>query len=373
MRSLGGDRVLRESVGRVLRTAQLEEVPQCTLDLRPALRPAFRLMPNVMQPADRGMTAPPTRWHSQDGRDNALALQVNNPGAFDALAEIDALGHRILTKTFEDVVASMERLVGIAMLRRAVTLFVGFRHLLEASSIEPAKLVARALFETTLAFRYLVHGGRRKVDLFTPSSRNMRETRAKYYYVAAERGKIYGRRGLLDGRGSRRKIPRKLRRQLEREIDKEATRLRRDFPSQWKTFGPLRFGIPGKKSFYFDTRNWYEFGFRSGSVKSVRALAVRLGWVREYELLYTSFSGIMHPRGISHDIKVMDAGAEVFHPYMAEAFGILGVFAGNWQLLILAAATKAYSPESLPDVQGIAAKVGPLLDAVNTSFPEGFI
>lgn len=38
MRSLRGDHVLSESIGRVLRTAQLEEVSQCTLDLRPALQ-----------------------------------------------------------------------------------------------------------------------------------------------------------------------------------------------------------------------------------------------------------------------------------------------------------------------------------------------
>jgi hypothetical protein len=142
-----------------------------------------------------------THWRSPDHHKNSMALQADFPGAFTAMSELDALGHRLLKRAADDaLITGSDAMVGISMLRRAVTLFVGLRHLLEAAAVEPAKLVARAQFETLLAFRYLVHGGRRRVTLHTPSSARARETRAKYFYVAAERREIYQSQGALDGR-----------------------------------------------------------------------------------------------------------------------------------------------------------------------------
>ena len=100
------------------------------------------------------------RWRSEDGQNNATALQVQYAAAFDAVAEVDALGHRVLHRVSGDKITDVDRLVGVATIRRAVTLLVGIRHLLEASAIEPCKLVIRAQFETLLAFRYLGTGGR---------------------------------------------------------------------------------------------------------------------------------------------------------------------------------------------------------------------
>lgn len=184
---------------------------------------------------------------------------------------------------------------------------------------------------------------------------------------------VYARQSLLDGRWGRSKTPKKMRRNLKIEIAREIARLKRLFLSQSRTYGPFRFSIAGRKKFYYDAKDWYEFGFRSGDLRCVRALAKRFGWVRDYELLYTAFSGIMHPRGISHDVKVTDAGAEVFHPYMAEAFELVAFFSCNWQLFTLAGATKAYTPESLPDAQAASTKVQQLLASVSSAIPDGLM
>ncbi len=258
------------------------------------------------------------------------------------------------------------------MMRRAITLFVGIRHLLEASAVEPAKLPLRALFETLLGFRYLVHGGKQEIDLFTASDHRKREARARYFFVAAERALVYSRQSLLDGKWGTRRISGKPRRDLQKEVASEIARLRRDYPTQTNRFGPYRFQ-PAAKKRYHDGRQWYSFGFPGGKVNSVHALAARFGWAAEYELLYTAFSGIMHPRGISHDGKVTPAGFEIFHPYTPEAFELIVTWACNWQLLVLAAAVKAYSPQSLPDAQSVRRKVAALTSNLDPGIPNGLI
>ena len=314
-----------------------------------------------------------TNWYSQDGKDNALALQATYPAVFEAIAELDALGHRMLARAASPKITDIDRLVGVAMMRRAATLFVGVRHLFEASAIEPAKLVLRASFETLLAFRYLVHGGKSKVDLFTPSDPRMREARARYFFVAAERQLVYSRQSLLDGRWGGRKVSGLERQRLKDEVQAEIARLQQQFPAQTRAFGVYRCYMPPKQRRYFDARDWYSFGFKSGKVKNIRALAARFKWLGEYELLYASFSGMMHPRGISHDAKITDQGYEVYHPYMAEAFELLAYWACGWQMMILAAAMQAYTPETLPDAQSVSAKIAPVLRALNVGIPDGLI
>ena len=321
------------------------------------------------------MTELKTLWRSPEGEDNALALRAGYPAAFEAIAELDALGHRILQRASEaKIVDDIDRLVGLSILRRAVTLFVGVRHLLEASAVESAKLPLRALFETLLALRYLVHGGRCSVDLFTASDPKKREARARYFVVAAERALIYRRQGLLDGKWGAERISGRPRKDLNKEVTAEIARLQRDYLTQTRRYGPYRFQVTGdKKKRYYDDREWYSFGFRSGKVNSVRALAARFGWTSEYEHLYSAFSGVMHPRGISHDGKVSVDGFEIFHPYIADAFELIVTWLCNWQLLILAVAIKAYSPESLPDAQTVQKKVSQLISRLEAGVPDGLI
>src|SRR5262249_22240584 len=119
----------------------------------------------------RDMSGPIIRppWRSIDGQNNALGLQAQYTDAFHAIGEIDMLSHRLLTRiTANTTIDKIDTLVGVAIMRRLVTQFVGIRHLFEASVIDQAKLGVRAQFEALLAVRYLMFGGRSKVDFHTP-------------------------------------------------------------------------------------------------------------------------------------------------------------------------------------------------------------
>jgi hypothetical protein len=253
-----------------------------------------------------------------------------------------------------------------------VTLFTGLRSLYEASAVEPAKLLSRAQYETMLAVRYLVHGGRRRVSLTTPSSSRQREIRARYFRAASIRRAVYKRKGLLDGAWEIYRIERAHRRGIEREIQKLVNTLEKNFPRQHARFGALR--CFRQKPIYFDEREWYSFGFLytgTRKVNTVRALAKRLGYVREYEFLYDAFSALTHPRGTDHDLQIADGRVEIFSPHMAEAFPILCTWTCGWQQISLTLLTKTYLPAALPDVQ----KVGKRTEAatiLETDLPLGW-
>src|SRR5262249_16431762 len=150
-----------------------------------------------------------------------------------------------------------DTLVGVAIMRRLVTQFVGIRHLFEASVIDQAKLGVRAQFEALLAVRYLMFGGRSKVDFHTPIDARRREGRARYFYVAAERRDIYMRRVLLD-HGYRFERRPTQRQKLKDEINKAVADLDKRFGPQQKQFGPLRCLTKKKKDRrYHDRRSWF--------------------------------------------------------------------------------------------------------------------
>ena len=106
---------------------------------------------------------PSPHWRSAAAKQNAAAVGQNYAQVLDAFAELDAAGHRVLQRATQGPpVVGVDRVVGIALLRRAVTAFVGVRELLEASSVQPAMVVMRSHFEVFLSLRYLVFGGRRR-------------------------------------------------------------------------------------------------------------------------------------------------------------------------------------------------------------------
>lgn len=314
-------------------------------------------------------------WRSPEGQANALALQANFAPAFGAIAEIDALGHRLLTRMARDVpIDSVNALVAAALSRRVVTQFLGIRHLFEASVVEQAKLGVRAQFETLLAGRYLLFGGSRNVDFNTRSDPRRRETRARYFHVAAERRDIYWRQVLLDQAwrfGSR---PAN-RRRLKREMTMAIARLNRAFPLQQAAFGPLRC-LASKKSDrrYHDSRPWFSFGFRGKTkVNSIGALARRLGLGWEYSILYSALSGLTHPAGTSHDLRVAGNALEVFHPYMADAFPFLCNWSCLWQLGLLMWTARVYHPASVQDVQSTYRTAGLTINALRPTVPSAFV
>jgi hypothetical protein len=318
---------------------------------------------------------PEAAWRSPDGKANAIALKANHPGSFMAIAELDALGHRILQRASSAHRADgMDRLVGMSMLRRSVTHFVGIRHLFEASAVEQTKPSLRAEFEGMLAIRYLIYGGQRYLGDALPTNARRREARARYFYVAAKRRMVYSEQALLDGRSGRVGVRPESRVAIADEIRATRNHLERHFQAQSAAFGPLLCFHPEKKRRkYHDPRKWYSFGFRRKHVNSVRALAGRFGWTWEYDVLYDAFSGLVHPSGIRHDAEIVERRLEIFSPYMAEAFPLLCKWSCYWQSYILTWAATAYHPDSIADVQDVWRRITPALDLLPDDIPAGLL
>lgn len=319
----------------------------------------------------------PPAWHSPVAQANAHGLQANFAAAFWAIGEIDALGHRLLTRISGSAkIDSVDQLVGVSITRRLVTQFVGIRHLLEASVVEQAKLGVRAQFESFLAVRYLIFCGRRRVNLFSKPDARRREGRARYFYVAGERRDVYARQVLLDNMWQFGSRPAE-RRKLKREIATAIAHLDKYFKPQQVGFGPFRcFAKQKSKRRYNDERSWFSFGFPSKKkklVNSIGALARRLGFGWEYAILYAALSGLTHPSGTKHDVKIEGNTLEVFHPYMAEAFEFLCLWSVGWQLQMCMWVAKSYDPTSIPDCQDIYTKTRPAIDALEPGLPDGFM
>jgi uncharacterized protein DUF5677 len=319
-----------------------------------------------------------TLWRSSVGESNAHLLRVAHPDLFGAIAELDAFGHRTMTRLGNlGPIRGLDGIISTLMVRRAVTHFVGFRHLCESSAVESAKLSSRALFETHLALRYLLFGGRPHVAIATRSSVRLREIRARYFYVAGERGHVYNRQAILDGRFGGSAPTRRERRRLEKEVAFEVDRLDRDYPTQSKRFGRFRCDGSRSKRRYFDSQQWYSFGFSRRSVPTVRALAKRLGLVGQYEFLYSAFSGLMHPTGVSHDGIIVDDSSgqrlEVLSPYLADAFPFLAYWTSAWQLLGLQWVSRVYIPGAEEDSKAMFQKTWPALRAAKTGLPTGLL
>lgn len=313
-----------------------------------------------------------SHWRAQDAIDNTIALHMRFPNEFAALTAVDQMGHRLLQRIGNiSTAAKIDDLVGMALLRRSVTVFAATRRLLESSLVEPAKLPARSQFELLLATRYLVHGGARSVPLERSADPNRRETRARYYYVAGERNKLYRRQAMLDGKTDSPAIGRTERKRVRREAADTEQRLRLQYPVQWARFGDLAYRLP--KPRYRDAVKWYSFGFRRQSIRTVRSLAKRFGWLWQYDWLYSSWSSFMHAESITHDISIEAGTANVFSPYLAEAsFGNLCFWTTAWQTMLCGWLAKAYQPSSLNDVQRVHLATNQMLDKTEFGTLDGF-
>lgn len=300
-------------------------------------------------------------WWSPEGVVNAQFVREQHAREFSALSELDALGHRILSRMVSQGSTSrLDFLVGAMLLRRAVTQFVGIRHLLWDSAVDPAKLLARGLFETLLATRYLVHGGRRNLDANTPSSARTREIRARYFMAGSIRDEVYQRQAALDGIWDNKRNPTALRSGIQREIDSRLVILSKEFPKQQRKFGEFGFK-KNKKKLYYDPLKWYSYGFRDPKPKSVQALATKFGWLPVYWLLYKPFSEMNHPVNLTHDVQIEGASAGILHPYVAEDLTSVMHWASSWQTLILIYVAKGFHPESITDAQRIYLQVEDLM------------
>ncbi len=314
-------------------------------------------------------------WRSEDAQRNAEALFFQYPEAFIALAEYDALGHRVLKRVERGPkVSRLSQVVGIGLLRRAVTLYAGFRRLLEGSSIDPAKVVLRALLETFFAMQYLVHGGPVPGDLSeTPEKQDERERRARLFRTAALRAKVYRRQAALDGEwGSKTPFSPEKRKEVETEIRAYRDELERDFAQENGAFGSFRFEEKGKDPRYHDRAKWFSFG-PGARPTSIRGLAKLLGYGQQYEVLYSPLSALAHPQDIEQDLLIGDGVAEVAHPYQPEGFPLLTKWGVLCQEATITAFCHAFQRDSLEDVRETEARFWPAVNALPSDIPRGYM
>lgn len=315
------------------------------------------------------------KWLAQDSVGNSQFLVVAFPDVFDAMGEIDRVGHAVLEGALAYQGGAWETTVGLSFLRRSVTQFGGVRYLLQRSSVQPASILARAHFETLLASRVLVYGAKRYVSGLTPSTATGRERRARLYRAEELRREVYRRKAALDGRFGRRFIGAKVRAGVQEEIDDKVAFLQRHFRSQQSAFGPFRCFPQGKrKPQYYDELPWYSHIFgraRRRKMRSLRALAIAVGWGQAYELIYDAFSGFTHVRGCHHDTVVEPGSIAVRVPHAPDDFEPIALSACRWQLLQLSFLTRAYNPAGRVAVGALSKKVAPAIDQLSSKVPFG--
>jgi len=295
-----------------------------------------------------------TDWRSPQGVDNALALRSHYHEAFTAIAEFDRIGHALLFRQSHAITGqTVEELVGLATLRRAVTIFTGLRTLFENSLADPARALARAYFELFLNYRCLAYGNRPRFTVDTPTSSAEREPRARRYYVAAERRGMHSRALILAPNAFYPLRSEEDRPKLEEELAHEIDRVRSDYPEEWKFFGDITpqtvlKHVGGRKE-----PQWFKAEWPDGSVTTVAGLATAFGHKWEYDFLYDVFSALVHSRGIKQDLTIEDNTVSVHHPHTDEWFQMLAYFTLSWHVLVLLTAAKWNVPDMIPQVQDL--------------------
>jgi hypothetical protein len=311
-----------------------------------------------------------TEWRSAEGTQAALALTTNYPQVFSAIAEIDALGHRLLKRVAGVLrTDAIETLVVAALLRRLVTQYVGIRHLLEASAVEQTKPLMRAQWETRLAIKALL----KDEEADQAATADIRESRARFYYVAAERQAAYAHKALIDGVSGETVRTESAAAAIQVDLDNIIARLSNSFPNEMEAFGPLRYQNSRRKPLYYDHLEWYTLARPVRKPASLRELAesLKVGW--EYHMMYGALSGSTHARGITHDVRVVPPGElEIFHPYMSDAFELVAHWSSMWQLDSLIAVVDAFHRDSKPDVESVYRKVIQTLHGLSNEPPVGF-
>lgn len=310
-------------------------------------------------------------WKSPGGHQNAIALQAQFRDGFTAIAEYDRIGHLLLHRAANvDAVDGVETIVGIATLRRAVTLFAGIRVLLENSSVDPAKAVARAYFELWLQHRCLAYGAAEPVSLETVTLAHDREPRARKYYVAAERRGLRARAMVLAPTADFPPPTNADRDALHKELVTEIDRLRHEYPGEWTYFGDVTDASVAQHVGGRSEPAWYAAEFPGKKVSSIAKLAGEYAEAWQYEFLYDAFSALVHSRGLAHDVTIEGTTLGVHHPHDPEWFQMIAYFVFGWHAMLLMTAAKWHAPEMILQLQQLHTKHKTAIDSLcPTSIP----
>lgn len=341
--------------------------------LRPALLP---YSPTSALPVNRN--AP---WVCPSGAHNARQLHREHPDAMYAIAELDRVGHEVLSRygdtppeaptgdatpgatTSADL--ALEHVVGLALLRKTVTAFAGLRTLIDGASLDPAKAVCRTLFEVWMATRCYAYGATPVIFADTASLPSDRAARSRYYYVATQRRALRSRALILSPRSPYRRTDLASLDALEGELTEQLNQLRTDYPAEWDYFGDITPARLIDTARFDDEPAWYTPVFRSAPVHSIRDLAHAYAYAWEYDVIYDLFSGQVHPRGWAADLEIDEDGVNVLHPRNPEAFPLIGFYGASWQSMSLLAAARVHAPGALPAVYAFEREWRPHLRALD--------
>lgn len=293
-------------------------------------------------------------WRSPTGDDNAAALRTAFPAVFCALAEYDRIGHLTLHRAIDGgPKETMEAIVGVALLRRGVTVFAGIRQLLDNSLADPAVVLLRMYFELWLQYRCLAYGTLDPISLHTPTTAEEREPRAARFYVASARRGLRSR-ALIVGPEARHNpdSPEGAQRLLD-ELHAEIEGLKASFPSEWAYFGDLDDTALVRRLAGRQEPAWFASLIEPKPASSIEALAAALGSRWEYDFLYDAWSAFAHGRGISKDLTPDDGGMGVHHPHRPTWFTMVAFLALSWHGLLLMTAAKWLSPVMIVQLQGV--------------------
>jgi hypothetical protein len=300
------------------------------------------------------MTDEVRTWRSPSGDSNAVELRAAFPGVFAALSEFDRMGHLTLHRAGErGPISTIEGLVGVALLRRAVTVFAGIRQLLEASLADPAVVLARTHFELWLQYRCLAYGTKHPISLETPTIRPEREPRAARFFVASRRRGLRSRALIVgpesrhppDGPGGAAR--------LEEELRGEIAHLEETFPEEWMYFGSLDATELVRRIVGREEPAWFADLIRPKPSSTIAALAKSLGCGWEYDFLYEAWSAFAHGRGISKDLSSEGQSMAVHHPHRTTWFQMVAFLALSWQGFLLMTAAKWLCPVMIPQLQDL--------------------
>ena len=303
-------------------------------------------------------------WTSPGGDENAASLKRQFADGFEAIAEFDRIGHLILFRASQSgTITMLDPIVGIAILRRAVTVFSGLRTLLEASAIDSGKALGRALFEISLNFRCLAYGAADSTPLELPTDPVEREKRARRYFLAAERRGLRVRAVFLDVGWPTPPEPDD-RDALQGELVSEINRLKSDYPEEWSYFGDITEATVLRHVGSRAEPQWFAADFRPAAVNSIRGLAAAYHQEHEYEILYDAMSALVHPRGIRQDVTPDGGVLEVHHPHDPTWFQYLAWLAVHWQAMILMTAAKCYAPVMIPQMQALHLRLAEKIESL---------
>lgn len=293
-------------------------------------------------------------WRLPAALTNAAALRHRYERGFLAISEFDRMGHLLLHRAgSQSAPADLEQIVGIALLRRAVSTFASIRALLESALADPARALARALFEIVLNHRCIAYGASSEVALETPTLKLDRTPRASRFFVASERRGLRSRAMLI--KPGTRYAPSTVseRDALEKEMVDELYRLRGQFPAEWQYFGDCAPDASAIADAIQRDRLWFAAEWPANQVTTIGQMAHAYGYAWEYDYIYDAFSALVHARGVRHDVEFSDSQMHVRHPNDDAWFCIVAFCTVSWYAMLLITAAKWHAEEMIPQLQDL--------------------